>query len=59
MAINIEMIANTNKMCISPVAEYTKKPSSQPIIQITAMMYRMLLMILLFFVMMGDYVYGF
>lgn len=37
-AINIEIIARTNNICISPETLYTKTPISHPIIRITAMM---------------------
>lgn len=31
------MMANTSRMWINPPAEYTKNPSNQPMIRITAM----------------------
>jgi hypothetical protein len=43
IASNKEIIAKTIKIWISPLTLYTKTPSSQPIIKITAMMYRRLL----------------
>ena len=36
------MMANTNKMCINPPALYAKKPTSHPIIRITAITYNIL-----------------
>jgi hypothetical protein len=44
-----DITANTIKICIKPPALYTKKPNSQPIINITAIRYSILLMVNKFF----------
>ena len=43
---NIEIIASTKRIWIKPPIAYPKKPISQPIIRMTAMIYNKLLMII-------------
>lgn len=48
MEINIDITAKTNRMWIRLPTEYTKNPNIQPIINITAIKYKMLLMMFVF-----------